>query len=214
MADQLKIYNMALLMIGQNPLSALTDTNENRRILDQIWNNDPPATDSWLEQGFWNFAMRTRKAAYDPDYDPDYGFKYVYQIPSDLVRMNQMSANEYFRGPQIDFKEEGGFWFCDYQEIYLRYVSNDNSYGGNLSLWPASFTKFCESDLAFMAAHRIDSGQLDRLYGIRRKALTDARSKDAMREPTGQQYHGSWVQARVSGNGSAWDRGSRGSLTG
>ena len=54
---RLQLYNKALLLCGERFLSALTDSNEPRRLLDHVYETD--GIDYALEQGAWQFAMRT-----------------------------------------------------------------------------------------------------------------------------------------------------------
>src|SRR3546814_15137415 len=68
-----------------------------------------------------------------------------------------MASDEYFRCPltSLGARDEGGFWFSDLATIYVRYVSDDASFGLDMSLWPVNFTRLVEAYLADQTAPRI-----------------------------------------------------------
>ena len=97
MTDQLGLYNGALRMLGESRLSSLTEAVENRRLLDEVW--DDGAVNSCLEFGYWNFATRTVQASYDPDATPAFGFTYAYSKPTDWIKTAAIASDEFFRNP-------------------------------------------------------------------------------------------------------------------
>ena len=99
--------------------------------------------------------------------------------------------------------------------IYVRYVSDDTIYGGDLSLWPATFSRYVEAWLASRICIKLTQSQSkkDSLERDAETWLTKAKSIDAMDEPTKFLPAGSWSSARHTGGGRR-DRGSRGRLTG
>lgn len=214
--SQLTLYNGALVLLGEEVLASLGENREPRRVLDNIW--DRGAIDTCLEQGIWNFAMRTVKAEYDPELTPDFGFQYVFLKPSDWIKTAAMSSDEFFRTVMTGdaFRDEAGYWFTSIQTIYIRYVSNGASYGQNYTLWPKSFERFVESYLAKMAGPRIKGVSADRVQlaeSIYEKLASDARGKDASNDGPMTAPNGSWVNARRAGSNRG-DRGSRTQLIG
>jgi len=216
MATKLSAYNGALRLLGQANISTLTDAVENRRYLDNAYDDD--AIKHCLEQGAWNFAMRTVETNYDSSVsDPGFGFEYAFSKPSDWVRTVELASDEYFLSPlkHHEYVDEQSYWWADHQVMYVRYVSDDASYGSDLSLWPQTFTKYFEAFLAEQLAPRIfqNPDAVKKFEDKTKRALVDARSKDAMNE--GAKFHppGTWASAR-RGRGARRDRGSRSSLTG
>ena len=210
------LYNNALILLGQPTLSALTDSVENRRILDKIW--DENARDHCLEQGLWNFAMRATESGYDSTVStPDFGFQYAHNKPTDWIRTYQIAADEYFNSPLTHrhYNDEQSYVWTDYQTIYWKYISNDTAYGYDLSLWPQTFIRYVEAYLAEMIAPRLSVSMenLEKLMKLTQKRLVDARSKDALNEGAKFFPDGNWVRAR-RGGGRRGDGGSRNSLTG
>src|SRR3546814_10721056 len=72
-ATQLSLYNGALRLCGEAKLANLTEDREPRYVLDDVW--DDGALRHCLQQGLWNFAMRTVEAEYSPSVEPSFGFR-------------------------------------------------------------------------------------------------------------------------------------------
>lgn len=212
MATKLSLYNEALRICGERKLASLTEDREPRRLLDDVW--DEGAIDYCLEQGQWNFAIRSAKLEYAPSIDPAFGYQYAFERPIDFVRLAAFCSDEYYNVPLTQFSEEGGFWFSDLDEIYIKYVSNDASYGTDYSLYPQTFVRYVAAYLASEIIDRLtqNNSLWDKTYRLMQKRLIDARSKDAMNEPTQFPPTGRWVSSRRGGARS--DRGNRNSLTG
>lgn len=208
---QLSLYNGALRNLKERKLASLSEETKARRTLDDAW-DDGGAIKACLEQGYWNFAIRTSKITKNTDFTAAFGYRNQFTIPSDFVRLVALSVDEFQRVPLNDYTEEAGNWYCNEDTIYVSYISNDNDYGANLSRWPETFVSYVELYLADETAGTI-TGESDLVKEDLRRALIDARSKDAMNEPTKFMPQGQFTRARQGGRARA-DRGSRGSLIG
>jgi hypothetical protein len=194
---QLKLYNEALRILGARKLLAITDNIVTRRELDEAW--DAGALDFCLEKGLWNFALRTVEAEFDPSETSQFGFNFAFSRPLDYIRLSQISVDERFSNPLLDYVDEAGLWWCDLNKIYISYVSNDtDGYGADYSMWPVSFTKFVAAYLAKEVREKIAKGGIseDRVNKIYKERLTDSRSKDAMEDPTKFPPVGNWRRSR------------------
>lgn len=207
-ATRLSLYNDALMLIGERAISALTDAVESRRLLDQVWNNQ--GVDACLAEAQWSFAMRTVRIDYDPGITPDYGYSRAFDIPSDWVLTSSVCSDEFFTAPLTRYEEEAGFWFCDLDTIYVRFVSNGSSYGGDLSLWPAPFKDFVAAHFASQILYKLtnDTAKLrlfvnpeNPLHSVRGRALLNAKSRCAMGGPTRFPAPGRWTSSRTRGTG-------------
>lgn len=212
MTTQISLYNNALILLGERTLSGLTEAREPRRLLDTVWAR--PATKDCLEQGQWNFAMRSVEINSSPSVSPSFGYTYAFDRPTDLVRTCAVCSDEYFEVPLLRYQTEGAYWFADIDPLYVRYVSNDASYGLDLAGWPGNFCRFVEAYLAEAICERVTGDK--EVWARVRKALTDnktlALATDAMEQPTEIPPPGSWVRSR--GRGNAGDRGRRNQLIG
>lgn len=198
MSNQLNVYNDALRLVGERQLVSLTENREPRRLLDAVWDG---ALKYCLEQGQWNFAIRSVRVNYSPSVEPPFGYRRAFNKPDDYVRTVAFASDPFFNSPIIQYTDEAGFWFCDLDEIYIRYVSNDPSFGLDSSLWPETFSSFVAAYLAAQIAPRLKNGS-DREWLAReyKMAKTDALTKDAIQEPTKIFPTGRWVRSRHGGS--------------
>lgn len=211
---QLQLYNEALVEhLGERELASLTEDREPRRVLDRIWASGAFAS-RVLEQGQWNFATRVSKLEYNPAITPTFGYRYAFDKPTDLVRLTGLTTDECMRSPVLHYTEETQYWFSDLTEMYIGYVSNDASFGGDLAQWPESFVRFAAAELAFAAAKRISNSKADKddIKAEKQRLLNVAKNLDAMNGPTRFMPQGLWVSSR--GSTVTRDRGSKTSLYG
>lgn len=217
--DRLKIYNGALMICGERSLAALTDNNEPRRALDEVWNDG--GVRYCLEQAQWKFAMCASKLSYDTGITPPFGYTRAFAKPADWVLTSAVCTDEYFNNPLTRYSDEVGFWFADLDEIYVKYVSDGASYGSNMAAWPASFTEYVKSYFASRIVLKVTADEKRRntilapKEGLLSRNLVLAKSRDAMTDPPKFPPTGSWVSARRgAGGGRYGDGGSSGNLIG
>jgi len=206
MTTQLILYNAALSHLGQRRIAAVTDRIDSRRAIDDVYSTTLAYC---MEQGFWNFAMRARLLDSSSSVTPDFGYTYAFLKPTDFVRLLSLCGDEAMNVPLLQFVDEAGYWYANIDPLYAKYVSNDASYGYDLTLWPESFANYVALRLAVRVCERI-TGKYppDRLLLEEKRALASARSKDAMNEPPGFPPSGTWVNSRTGGgpNRTRWDR--------
>lgn len=208
--DRLSLYNESLMLCGERNLLALTDAVESRRLLDRVWDNN--AILRCLEAGQWQFATRTVQLDYTSSVEPTFGFRRAFEKPTDFVRVAAVCSDEWFKQPLLQYTEEAGFWFADLDTIYVKYVSDDTEYGGDLSLWPGSFGAYVAAHFAAEIIQRLTQDKQLRadVVALKKRRLSEALSTDAMAEPTKMLPPGSWSTARRGH--SRHDGGSRNAL--
>jgi hypothetical protein len=208
---KLTIYNGALVVhLGESPLETLTDDVPVRYLLDDVW--DRGGVDTCLEQGYWNHAIRTVRLEYEPSITPEFGHQRAFEIPTDHIRTAALCSDEYFKEPFRDYQTSAGYWWCDLDQIYVRYVSNDNQYGGDFSLWPENFSRFAESWFAEQITNSATYADKKKdVAEASMKLLKKAQATDAMEQPSVPMPRGSWSRARGGGRS---DYGSRSRLIG
>lgn len=202
---KLRIYNGALRRIGSRKLAALTDAVESRRALDDAWGSADNVVKWALERGEWNFAIRSAEVDYNPSITPGFGFARAFDKPTDFRRLASLCSDPYLRIPLTNhqYMDEAGYWFTDFDVLYIRYVSDDTDYGLNGAGWPEVFIELLEMKLAYEIVERITNSKSlgDRVARDFMKALKDAKSHDAMNEGVKFPPEGSWVRARRSTGG-------------
>jgi hypothetical protein len=211
-ASKLSIFNGALLALGERKLSALSEARPGRRRLDSVWDDD--GVKSCLQAGFWNFAMQSIELTHSPSIDPAFGFRYAFDKPTDWVRTAVVSADENFSDELLNYEDQGGYWYADFDPIYIRYISDDNAFGMDIANWPANFTRYVEHYFALRItkATNNSSNDADAMEAKVKRLLNEAKATDAMDEATKMLPPGSWSRSRRGR--SRLDRGSRGQLIG
>lgn len=219
---RLKIYNGALLICGERALASITENREPRHLLDNVWNDG--GNRYCLEQGQWNFAMRTAKMTYDPDVEPAFGYRYAFQKPTDWVDTSAVCQDPFFNVPLMQYADEIQWWFASLDTIYCKWVSDDENYGLNLANWPSSFTEYVKHFYASKVIMKLtgDKQRQQTLLGPPGRpdkgtlgyALQLAKNRDAMAKPPQRPAQGGWSRARQGGWGTGRDGGGTGSLIG
>lgn len=216
--SQLQIYNAALDLCGERALATLTEDREPRYLLDNVWARG--GVRYCLEQGQWNFAMRTVMLDYDPSIAPDFGYRKAFSLPDDLVQIANVASDEYFNEPLRAYQKEGQELYCDLETIYIRFVSDDDTFGFDYSLWPESFREYVEAYFASKIIRKFGTREritdiCDPKKGVLAIARKNAKNKDLQTQPTRFRAQGGWTKARGGRPGGPMgDGGNPGALTG
>lgn len=200
-ASKLSIYNAALRALSERRLSSESEDISIRYLLDDIW--DDGLVRNCLEQGLWNFALRTVKVDYDPSFTASFGLRYQFGKPDDMARVSQICIDEYFKRPVLEIQQEGAYWYADYETLYIQYVSFGELYGADFAKWPEVFEEYVQLSMAEEACIALNKSNalLERIMRRRKEALKRAKSNDAMEDSTKFPPLGSWTLARYGGWG-------------
>jgi len=222
---RLKLYNDSLTLCGERALTSLSETGKARRVLDQVWDNG--GVRYCLEQGQWQFAIRTQQIGEDPDVDLQFGWAYAFDKPTDWVSTIKLCSDERMEQPLLRYLDETDYWRADITPIWVSFVSDDAAYGGDLARWPQTFCDYAAAEFAAKIIHDLtgDRERVERLLGrpgdinggeLARRRLI-AKSRAMMTQPQRMAPAGSWVRSR-RGMGGGWgplgDGGNGGSFTG
>ncbi len=196
MATQLQLYNIALRAIGDSPLETLTEETQGRRYLDAVY---ALGLDTCLRAGFWNFAMTTAKLT--PDVTPPaFYYTFAYTKPAAWVRTRNISASETLAWPLNDYQDQAGAWLTHINPLYVRYVSNDASLGGNLARFPPDYAEFVGAYLGSLIFRQTAGRGVAEQAAYEKEILMPkaktARANDAMDGPAERRLYGSWATAR------------------
>lgn len=215
--DRLKLYNGALLICGDRQLASLTENREPRFLLDLVWNDS--GVRFCLEQAQWHFAMRASRLDYNPSVAPDWGFPRAFDKPTDWIATSGVWQDEFMKTPLTDYADEVSYWWANVDEIFVRYVSDDVTYGMDFAKWPASFTDYVKAYFASRVIRKLPGGsdKVDDIChpkkGVLARALLIAKNKSAMAGPATFPTRGTWSRAR-HGQSRARDGGSTTQLIG
>ncbi len=206
---RLQLYNGALRELGETRLASLTENREPRRALDDFYDQ---AVNYCLEAGQWNFALRSVEFTANEDIEAEFGYTYTFDKPSDWIRTAALTSDEHGRLTLLQYQDESQYWFADINPIYVRYVSNDESFGLDLGAWPSRFTRFVELYLAYLACERLTQNATKRreLAADLKAAKKEALNSDAMND-AGPRFSppGRVVRSRMGGwwHGRNYERG-------
>jgi len=207
---KLTLYNGALRHLKERRLATVTDSGTARLLLDDAYDG---TLAFMLEAGLWNFAKRSVAIEKDPGLAPAFGFAGVYEKPADYVRLLAISGNGQLRPPLNEYADEpvngAGAWHADADPIYVSYVSSGAQYGASYALWPESFVRAFELDLAVKIGphlESIDGNALVLLERQARQSLARAKSFAAMNEPAKRPPEGRLVRSRSGGGWSGQRR--------
>ena len=195
---QLSLYNQALRLVGETKLASLTANRPERYALDSIWDEDP--IKQMLEEAQWTFAIRSLEWNYDSSVTSDFGYLYAFTKPDNYVRTAAICSDEYYKEPITAYSDENNYWFCDYQTIYVKYVSDSTLFGRDYSLWTELFRNCVATKMAAELAISLTKSQsiMDGLENKLKNYVRDAKSLDAMNQPTRFPPPGNWTRARRS----------------
>ena len=186
------LYNKALQVLRLPQLTSNTDESQRKVALDYAMDNK--AVETVFELISWGFLYKRVKLAASVTEIPTFGFQFAFDVPADFIRIDNISANEYFRDP-LPYTREGDFFYADVDELYLRYLSDDQV--TTPATWPVYVHNLVAAELARNCAGLPDADRdnADRIY---EEYKNEAYSTDAQRNPPQVIGSGSWTRARGS----------------
>lgn len=162
------IWNQALDVLREQPLSAVTDTTATARLLARNYDQQ---RDYLMERYLWKFALTRASIAADST-APAYGWSYRYLIPTDALRFIPPTFEGDIVGTPIPYEEENGYILCDQAApLRLRYILRTTNEG----LWSNGFCECLSLRLAMRIAHWITGKQsmLQQIQGLYRETLQE-----------------------------------------
>jgi hypothetical protein len=181
------ICNSALLKLGSERISSLSDDNKRAIACNERWE---VVRDEVLMDHPWNFALKRAELSEDAT-APTWGFDSRYPLPADCLRVLKTEDDDYGRVP---WKVEGRYILTDATEMKILYIAQITD--------PTYYTpKFAEvaalrlaADLAYHLAQSITLAQ--EILNVYRLMLADARMTDAQ-EGTPDDFNADyWIDER------------------
>ncbi len=186
MASQTGISNQALAQVGQEPITAVDTSTRQGRICLAVWSL---VLDAMLEVHAWGFATK-RVALQQLSETPEFGFAYAYAVPSDCVRILEVS-------PDTEYSIEAGQILSNEDELALKYVHKVTQAG----LFPPWFALAMSDAIAARICFAFEGSASKRkmLEEIAAGSLSVAIAKDtrqAWQDPGPTDSEDSWLTAR------------------
>lgn len=187
-----RIFNDALLILGQDPIANNNDDSVRKNRLSLAL--DAELVESALEDSAWGFGSQSDQISYDPSVDPAWGYSYALEKPADLHRLDGVYGDEYFQTPIRDYIDEDGYIFCGYQTIYIQYTSK--TFITTPDLWPSYFKRLVAARMAVDAGPAIPGSDVVNAKEQYKDRRSEAMSTDAIQSPPKTLTQGSWSSSR------------------
>tara|TARA_A100001515_G_C4554218_1_gene204490 strand:+ start:553 stop:1131 length:579 start_codon:yes stop_codon:yes gene_type:complete len=173
MATEVSICSNALRILGDDPITSLTDDTERARLCNSLYE---PARDAVLRSHPWNFAI-TRATLAQLSTTPAYQYSYQYSLPTDpyCLRVLSMEYEDYV------FKIEhlagtGRVLLSDESTAKILYIARVSDTAQFDSLFVDTLTAKMALELSFPVTNSVTlQAQMQKLYQLK---LSEARSID------------------------------------
>lgn len=197
-ADFLPIYNDALLIMGLEDIISVNDESNRRFKLSQALSAG--IVEDEMEDLGWQFSQTSTKLFYNPSIEPEWGYRRVFDKPEDLHRLDGIYTDEMLSNPLRFYIDEDGKWFCNFDEIYIVYVSTD--FLETPSAWPRYFKRLIAARMAKDAAPSLvsEGANIKNANEAYEEREDKAKSNDAMASPPKVLREGDWIRNRHRGN--------------
>jgi hypothetical protein len=198
-ASQVEICNRALTKIGGARITSLADACKGARVMSALWDTVRRAE---LRKRFWSFALRRASLA-SLGTAPGWGFALAYQLPSDFLRLVQVSdvyivpgLTDYREGDDSAYAIEGLKLCTDFPApLKMRYVADVTDPGA----FDALFVEVLSSKLAYEACYDITQSNQGREAAAQdyKMAVVEAARANAIEKPPQGFPDDSWMLGRL-----------------
>lgn len=184
MASSTEICNLALVLLGQEPIITLDDTSKAARLCSRLYN---PTLEALLRAYPWSFAIKRVKLAQEVE-TPVFGFLYQYALPSDCMRIVSTSI------PDYKFKVENNKILTDEPEVELRYVRKTESAND----FDSQFVQVLALRLAKVMCQTLTADQdlYVKITQQEMQAIVLAQNTDAIETSPQPVIEGCWIPSR------------------
>jgi hypothetical protein len=166
MATILDICNSALVKLGAEAITALTDNNKRAKLCALQY---PKIKRKLLNENPWNFAIKREELVANGD-TPIYGFANTFDLPDDYIRGLD------FETEGLEWQREGSTIVANSDTLKIRYIADVDE-----DLFSPTFEEALALNLAYELTYSmVQSADFrDRLLGDSERLLAKARSYDA-----------------------------------
>ncbi len=189
--SEVAVYNMALDMLDEGPVTSPTDDTRPARLLAR---NYAQTRDEVLRAHPWNFATK-RASLPTLSEKPAFGWQRAFELPTDCLRVLPLTVDGCLNGNPVAHEIEGRRLLSDASApLRVRYIHRVINPGE----FDPLFARALSARLAVYVGHVITGKQsyVERISGLYRDVLLEARRTDAL-EGTPQAPLGEdWIEAR------------------
>jgi hypothetical protein len=178
--DKLKVYNDALILIGERTLTSLTENREPRRLLDSAFDFD--AINYCLEIVKPVFSRKTIKLTVSTP-SANHDLDNVFALPSDWIATVDVYSDSRLDQPISRYINEDRAIACEYDTIFVRYASSDNA--EVYTKWSPAFANVVSTYLGRKISERLAPDKyeaLDEKFSERVEAALNIESTNEPRQ--------------------------------
>lgn len=178
-----QIANMALLALGAETITALTDTTSKEAVIANTLFDQ--ARDEVLMAHPW--ACCVKRVELDMDTPPDYGWENAFSLPTDFIDLVEVEG--ILTSDSQMYEVEDSHFLTDLEEVFIRYIYRNET--------PSTYTPLLTDCIALNLASKMayaivgKESVANALYQKYERKLIEARCKDArtrQNEPSGDDY--------------------------
>jgi len=200
MASLVQIANMALGEVGSEgqAITTIDDATTPARVCKRFIYQ---AIREALERGKWKCARKSAELA-QITAAPDFGWDYVYQLPTDYIRLVSFNEVDSEEQDQELFERQRDTLLTDETTVSIIYIRDLTATGNDVNLMGPLLTKACYINLASKIAWSLQQSRTlkESLEESYEKALRAAKSANANEEfkPLTDPASGSrWLPSRL-----------------
>ena len=135
------ICNSALILVGAERISSLTDGNRAARLCNEIYGT---LRDHLLAEHPWNFAIKRAALAQDAT-NPVFDYSYSHSIPNDVLRVLDTNLGD------ADWAREGNYIVSNFSDVKIKYVAKVT----DISKWSQGFREALSHKIAIYLAYSL-----------------------------------------------------------
>jgi len=175
MTTKLQIINNALLMVGAETISTLTDSSREARVASSVYD---VTREDLLARNPWDFALGQVQLAQVAT-TPLFGFDHAYQLPVNPKALRIMRKND----PPNDYRIFEDKLYTDDNEVAIIFLFDPGEQN-----YPAYFIRLIEYELAKIFAFALmqDETQGQIFENLMARQMRVARSINAQNSPSTQ----------------------------
>lgn len=144
MASQIQLCNLAIVRLGGNPITALTDGTTEANLCNILFSQ---IADEVMVEGSWTSTIRRASLAATTD-TPAFEYTYSYQLPVDPFCLKVLNIDENLPGT-IDYRIEDDRLLTDSTSVKIRYIARLTATGDWDTLLARAFVARLASELAY-----------------------------------------------------------------
>lgn len=184
---EVDIANMALDLLTEGEIDALTDDDKPARLLNRAFAQTRKAE---LRKNFWSFAMASSSVTGTDLETGDGTLNWRFELPAGTLRVYPLTYDGEPRGIPISWRREGNYVFSDQDSPRIIRVVQDVTDPDD---WDPLFTDVMAAALAMKIAHALTgkSGMIEIAQNAYLQAKSEARRVNAM-EMGVQMYRQGW----------------------